>query len=327
MRETCTILRPNDFRLEQLKEEEWSNLLENSPQRTKYLCPDFLKVFDRNVRFFGLFRKERCLLGLPVTQALVDEESALPFCYYQGLVLGSSMGEGTFTKQQANYLNYLAEALEKVVEQGIEFKLNLHPSLQDIRPFDWLNFGNKMLNRCTLATKYSAGLALKDRSKEDLRGLAQSVRRQEEKYAIERENLSVRFGEDYDNLLKLYCASMSRSGGSVSQDQRRLLLNYCHCLSSATTTILLEVKKETGESVSAAFAWEDFDGYWHLPVVGNSGSRYGGTLLYFALMDEIIDRGGTFLDFNGANSPKRAAYKHSFGAHPIAYYHVSYRVS
>ena len=77
-------------------------------------------------------------------------------------------------------------------------------------------------------------------------------------------------------------------------------------------------------AVAAAFVFEDYDKVWHVPIIGTGDTRYGGTLLYYQILDFALSKGGAAVDFDGANSPKRGYFKHSLGAMPELYFEVSY---
>lgn len=57
-------------------------------------------------------------------------------------------------------------------------------------------------------------------------------------------------------------------------------------------------------------------------MVGTLDTKYGGTMLYFGMMDHAAEQGCTMMDFNGANSPARGYFKHSIGAKAQLYFHL-----
>ena len=79
--------------------------------------------------------------------------------------------------------------------------------------------------------------------------------------------------------------------------------------------------------VAGAFVFKDNDNVWHVPIVGTSDTHYGGTLLYFFMADFVLQHGGSALDFDGANSPNRAYFKHSLGAEPQLYFEIRYKAA
>ncbi len=86
----------------------------------------------------------------------------------------------------------------------------------------------------------------------------------------------------------------------------------------------MSVRDPTGVALAIALIFSDYDGTVHVPAVGTGDTRFGGTLLYFAILDQALADGAKSVDFNGANSPKRAYFKHSIGARPVLYFDISY---
>jgi hypothetical protein len=50
---------------------------------------------------------------------------------------------------------------------------------------------------------------------------------------------------------------------------------------------------------------------------------YLGTYLNFLIIKKFLEEGNLYIDFNGANSPKLADNKHSFGARAYSYFKVT----
>ena len=75
-------------------------------------------------------------------------------------------------------------------------------------------------------------------------------------------------------------------------------------------------------AVAAGLVFRDYKAFAHLPVVGTHGSKYGGTLLYSSIINELRDQSYCAFDLNGANSPTRAYFKHSIGGDATLHFHV-----
>lgn len=84
------------------------------------------------------------------------------------------------------------------------------------------------------------------------------------------------------------------------------------------------MRNDNGTALAIALIFKDYDGTVHVPIVGNGDTRFGGILLYLAILDTALADGAAAVDFNGANSPKRAYFKHSMGAKPVLYFDVFY---
>ena len=127
-----------------------------------------------------------------------------------------------------------------------------------------------------------------------------------------------------EELIALYLETFSRQGVQPSDAEKRLLPAYAAFLLEAGHGTLLAVRKSDGAACAIALVFSDYDGTVHVPVVGTGDTRFGGTLLYFGILDRALSDGAPRVDFNGANSPNRAYFKHSMGAAPVLYFEATY---
>lgn len=302
----------------------WAKLLSRSPQATRFLDPDFLSLFGANIRFYGLFRNGFCIMGLPVIDPRSIGETALPWCYKIGPIFHDELYKSARTKRIQNEIELAEAALTLLAEVEDWFRFTLHEGLTDMRGYDWVHYHEPDKARCAVLPRYTAVLPLKDTSHESIRKAARSARRQEEGYANTRENLSTSIGGTIDELFALYCQSFARQNIEISANERALFAPYLNYFIDAGIGQILTVRDDAGAAVAGAFVFKDYDNVWHVPIVGTGETRYGGTMLYFLLADFVHQQGGDALDFDGANSPNRAYFKHSLGAEPQLYFEIRY---
>lgn len=302
----------------------WDRLIERSPQRSRYLERDFISLFDVPVRYYGMFKKDVCIAGIPVIEADKFNSSALPWCYYQGIAFYDEI----YRSSQSRLTQYIIELTEDMTTQlaRIEprFNLSLNPEITDVRGFDWVHYHDPLLQRCKIQPRYTAVLQVDEISAEEIRKLGRSARRQEEKYALSRENLEIRITNNVENLINLYVETFKKQSKSVDDTELTLLKTYSDFILNREYGCIVEILNEDGQTVAASLIFEDHNKTWHVPVVGVGSTRYGGTLLYYAIIDEVKKRGGKAVDFNGANSPQRAYFKHSLGAQSVLFFEISY---
>ena len=297
----------------------WRGLLNRSPQATRFLEPEFLDLFGVDIRYYGLFRSGVCIMGLPVIDG-----PALPWCYKQGPLFFDELFRSAPAKRIQYEVELAETAVSALAEVESSFRFALHESLTDMRGYDWVHYHTPEKARCTISPRYTAVLPLEGLSKEDIRKHARSARRQEEGYAQVRENLHADNTGTIGELEALYVETFARQGAKVDAAELRLLSLYITHFLNTGVGHILTVRDPDGKAVAAAFVFKDYDDIWHVPIIGTSDTRYGGTLLYFQIADFVRDQGGKAVDFDGANSPKRAYFKHSMGAAPVLYFEVSY---
>ena len=302
----------------------WDRLLERSPQKTRYLNREFLSIFNAETRFYGMFKNGVCIAGIPVIDASEYGGSTLPWCYYQGPIFYDEI----YRSSSGRLTQYIIELTEDMTTQLAarenRFYFSLNTNLTDVRGFDWVHYHHPIRKRCKIFPRYTAILDISEQTPDGIRKVAISSRRQEEKYAREREKLTVKVGKNIDTLKRLHAETFHRQGKEISHAEADLLETYADFLIKKGWGHVIEVLDESGTAVAAALLFEDIDKSWHVPIVGVGNTRYGGTLLYYGLIDEAKRRNGEAVDFNGANSPQRGYFKHSFGAEAKLFFEVSY---
>ena len=310
--------------VESLSADEWSALLAVSPQRTRFLDPDFLDLFEVPVRYWGLNRKGVVIAGMPVIDASRFGARALPWCYYQGIVYHDEVWRSAPAKR-TQYTIKVSEALATgVAMEEAQFSISLSPALSDVRGLDWVHYHDPSHPRLVLQPRYTGIAPVRGETPESLRKRCRSARRQEEGYAKNREGLIATTDGTIDELVDLYRATFERQGVDVPVTEIDLLRAYAQHFLDAGVGSFLAVRDASGSALAVALVFTDYDETVHVPVIGTGETRYGGTLLYFHILDEAMKQDALAVDFNGANSPKRAYFKHSMGADAILYFEASW---
>ena len=196
-----------------------------------------------------------------------------------------------------------------------------------MRGYDWVHYHDPEKPRCTILPRYTAIVPLKTATKERTRQDARSARRQEEGYAVKREGLTATEDGSIEELFDLYCTTFAAQGVDVSETEKTFFGPYLQYFLDAGVGHFLTIRNTSGKAVVGAFIFKDYDNVWHVPIVGTGETRYGGTLLYFHILDFVRRQGGVAVDFDGANSPNRAYFKHSIGAQAQLYFEVRYEAT
>jgi hypothetical protein len=310
-----------------LDPQEWVDLLERSPQRTVFLEPEFVGIFDVPFRFWGLERKGVVIAGLAVIEAERLGGRFLPWCYYQGIVFHEEVWRAAPAKRTQYEIEITEDLVTGVAREESHFSLSLHPMLGDVRGLDWVHYHEPDWPRIRLLPRYTAIRTLSGETRESIRLSARSARRQEEGYAQSREGVLSAEDGTVEELVGLYRQTFERQGVEPSAVEMRLLPVYAGFFLASGRGKLLAVRRNDGTACAIALVFSDRDGTVHLPVVGTGDTRFGGTLLYFDILDRALSEGAPKVDFNGANSPNRAYFKHSIGAGPVLYFEATYEAS
>jgi len=297
----------------------WRALLARSPQATRFLDPAFLAVFDAPFRPYGLFRGDICIMGLPVI-----DTSPLPWSYRQGPIFYDEISKGGVAKTIQYEIDLAELAVTELAKVEPRFHFSLSPDLWDVRGYDWAHYHDADKPRCRLTPRYTAVLPLEGANSKDVRAGSRSARRQEERYANEREGLRPTADGTVDELFALYTETFARQSAHVPANEAALFAPYVQYFLNEGCGHILAVRDAADVAVAMALVFEDLDGVWHVPIIGTGDTRYGGTMLYFQIADLALTHGAKAVDFDGANSPKRGYFKHSLGALPALYFEVDY---
>lgn len=225
--------------------------------------------------------------------------------------------------RRAENLMLISEyACDQLSTHYASFELSLHPELTDVRGFDWFNYHSPETGRAEIHPRYTSRCQLTDSP--GIRSAARGSRRREEKYAYDRESLKFTMDGTIDELLSLWQQSFERQGKQIPIIELSTTRQFAEYLLTQSHGLIAVCRDDEGTAHAAGLTMFDYRNTAHLPVVGTSPSRYAGTLLYFSLMDQLQQMGYDTLDFNGANSPARAYFKHSIGGDTTLYFHISW---
>ena len=302
--------------------EQWQRFVAASPQGTRYCTPAIITALNCEADYWLVMRNGYPVAGIPVITRN-KAGSGLPMhSYYTGLMLHDEAWRGKANRRTENLLAISEQAMHSLCEQYDAFQLCLHPDITDVRGFDWFHYHTPERGRIAITPRYSASVAL---DTDRLFAAARGSRRREYHYAQEREQQSFATDGSVDELLHLWQASLGRQGqppDSVETDTTR---RFAETLLAQGQGIIGVTRDRHGEATTAGLLMLDYHHTAHLPVVGTGDTRYGGSLLYFSLMQTAAGLGCKLLDFNGANSPQRGYFKHSIGGDARLYFHLSWR--
>jgi hypothetical protein len=295
---------------------------EISPQATVYTNPEVLNIFSSEVHWWLATKgeEEQCLW--PVTLNQDSQVFIPPFSYCQS-PLWTPIGiniphHRSISKVVAIYETFI----ERFIEEYGQVKASLHPSLIDVRAFDWWNYG-KPLPQFKIKPRYTAVIKDIVLPEEELISNFRTNRRRELKkfhkikehfyfddqcsaqefITLYRHKLNIEKNvsdDDLSVLLKI----VNHGFGWILAARRRsdntlcgLIIVFNHkCTANLVINIALDEYKKQG-------------------LMAECIAR---TLV------EAKKRKITYFDFNGANSPNRGDDKHSYNAEPVLYFDIEY---
>jgi hypothetical protein len=213
----------------------------------------------------------------------------------------------------------LAEALYR---RYPHHSLCLHPSLTDLRGFQWCNYHTPDQGTYEITLSYTGVIHFDQFSSfEDYVSSIRTARRYDAKKAG-KVGLRIEPSHDVDEFIRLYELTFSRQG--ITSDDSHLDLVQRIVLSVLKTGLgnMLVARNSTGQAASAIVTAQDPNCAYYLFGATDPAFRADGansTLLLHVIQKAFLAGKKTF-DMVGINSPQRGDFKTSFNAEPTQFF-------
>ena len=311
------------LRIEECKDwRVWDDFIDESEQGSIFLKKIFLDIFDIEKKLFFLKKDEKKIIAFPIF-LIKTKFIILPFCYYQGLVFSKFINELNYSRK-FNWLIYSINYILVYLSKNFKtFQMSLHPSISDIRAFDWFNF--KKNDRVTIYPRYTAILDItKIYNMSDFGKKIRKDRRQDLRYA-KKDNLEVYEETNFKNVENLI-NKVAKNKSYLNTNIKTLIKKIIHHVVKFKFGSLIAVKNKKSEIISLQLVvWDSKSGHALLNLNHPKYLSAGiSSLIYKEMINICIKKKISFLDLNGANSFNRADFKHSFYTKPQLYFHMSW---
>jgi hypothetical protein len=250
-----------------------------------------------------------------------------PYAVYQG-VLFSEKYAGTVTHRQVpRMVRLLAELLESLEARLSRISLCLHPSVTDVRPFQWFHHENPQLGRFRIDIRYTAILDLAELGDPErhLRTI-RAARRRDYRDGSE-QGFTIEESRDVSELLRLYTATFERQGLEVADRNLGLVESIARRSLEEKFGRLYVSRSADGRAASMVLLLHDRHTGYYLFGANDPGFRRSGAsthLLVEAMWRLKDETGVSRIDMVGVNSPNRGDFKISLGAGLVPYYVVDW---
>ena len=259
------------------------------------------------------------------TSAVLDD-----LVIYGGPLFGPATNGQNRSQRISEHFDLAAFIAESLVNRYQNISFALAPSVIDIRPFLWYNYGHAQ-DRYAVDVRYTSYLEIADfalaQKLEDIAafGAASSARRQQVRYA--RRNGVVT--EPFDNVgifIDFYRMTMERQDETVESARLDKMASLVTALVNAGLARMFASRTREGALGSiAVYAFDRRRAYYLFgasdPVLRNSPT---GTAALWDAFTQLTKEGVTQIDLEGVNSPSRGWFKLSFGGSLIPYYQVTF---
>ena len=306
---------------------ETDDFLDAEYSTNPYLRSPFLKTLET----FGYSSLSLFIFHGSVKKAFVH----IPFAnsdFLHDLVVYSGI---TFAKPQANQNNFqyvsekhqISEYVAAIISEMVpSAQFNFHPSVIDMRAWQWFNYDKSLRTSYIVSTRYTSMIHLDHPVNNLFNQLSPqmgSSRRQEYRKSIKSSEI-FKSTESTSSLLEAYLETLS------NQNQYRSPI-FVECLQHLFSNLIkskmatgFEILSSDGDFLASSYwmiAQHHAIYFWGSTSTSNRSSS-AGTRLIIDSIESLSEQSIKYFDLEGVNSPKRGWFKLSLGSCLVPYYCV-----
>jgi hypothetical protein len=305
-----------------------TDLWERSLDPSAFTRPDYLERLAGRVEWWGATRSGKVVAAWPFVRPGPGGEIGLPpFCCYVGPMFAEFSGaKGKYSRSWASYTYAFSAMVDAVVAEYPRFAFSLPLGTTDIRVLQWWNHDHPGCGGFGIVPRYTARIDL-SRFPDDatlLASFASDRRRHVTRWA----STPPRVLDDVDTarLVELDHRAVIRTGG-VMTTEREIALARMAALVRSGGGAIIGVVPPGASRVEAAMVLLDGPRESNLILcVASDEWRAEGLTKWTVWLGLRRCRsiGRRWFDFNGANSPGRAADKHLYSAEEMLYFNCTF---
>lgn len=309
------------YKLIRVSESEWDNLLLNSSQKNYFVSSDYLRITLRENDKFALSKND-----IIVALTVVDEHDSQNICKarystYQGLIFVQP--DNASYSQVLERIEIQQNLCQLLLKNFSNLHLTLHPSVKDIRGFQFFDFDNDGI-RIGTSPLYT-GVVQLDQFKnfQDYLNNVQANRRQEFRKIVGNPMQIQEQDRNAGDFLQIYRETFLRENILIPLDDLEFIERIIS-QSGKKQSILHFLNDEASNPVATAFVGlkEKTAYYQFAGSLKNSGNTSYSSRLLLLLIERLIKNGFTSIDLIGLNSPNRSYFKTTFSPEVQVYFDI-----
>lgn len=311
---------------------EWDYLVTGSKQGTIFSLSHFLVSIGRPFLLFFVFKGNEIKAGVSLNISEDGQRAVLDdLVIYNGIIFCADPHQKAVKAKLEQF--EITEFVLAELEQRFEaIEMALHPSYEDLRPILWRNYADPEPSQHYKADlRYTSYLDISEfflRRNEESMALYSNMDniRQSDIRKARKGQVSVRQDNCIETFIKFYAKLMESQQQSVSQGEQRRMYALIDALLVKNLGKLFAVSDKSSQ-ISYITIYSIFKNHaCYLFGAGdeNSMARYDGTICLWDSFKLLAAQGIREVDLEGINSPKRGAFKLSFGGDIRPYFHISW---
>jgi len=323
----------HEYRLKKVElGNDWDNYVINSENGTVFSYSDFLLSLKTKPTVYYCYKKQEIKAGVVLLETDQGASTCLHnFVIYNGILFTPPIKEQNrhqVNSEQFRITTFIAEQLPVLYNDVF---MALHPTIVDIRPYLWVNYGTG-LPKYNVSVRYTSYVNIKDfscaGSLEDISiyNEASYSRRQEIRYGI-RKNVATKEEFDCGKFVKFYLKTMKHQDMVVSNKTLEEMGNLITSLYKAQLGKMFVSYTNEGVVGSMTFFAIDNKRAYYLFGANDPEMRnkHTGTMVLWDAFKILSQAGVNEIDLEGINSPYRGWFKLSFGGDIRTYYEMCYK--
>ncbi len=296
---------------------EAMDLWGRSDEASAFTRPDYLERLVDEVEWWGVDRSGEVVAAWPLVRAVTAGAiGPPPFCYYVGPMFARSLHDHRYHRSWSAHTAVLSTLVSAVIAVHPRFDFSLPLGMTDIRVLDWWNFDHPERLGFTFRPRYTARLDLREFAGDgtEWRSFESNRRKSIRRWTANPPALVDTV--DPERLIELHDQALERTG-QVSSPERHLMLRRMIGLVESGAGTVLGFIPEQQSDVAGAIILLDGPEESNAIFYGADACWREEGLITWAVWQGLCRAhtlGKRWFDFNGANSPGRAADKHFYGA-------------
>ncbi len=300
---------------------EWDNFVKYSPQNNIFSHSWFLIERKRDYKFYFILKDDKIISSFILSLNKNNQSMPNPWIYH-GIFFNKDFENLPSHKFTKLYIEIIEFLVEELLKKNDLIALNLHPSIQDIRPFQWSSFV-KTKNLTTSINISSTSILNLSKYKNFDNYLLniRKVRRQEYNRCIKLDYL-IEKSKDIKTLNELHENTFKRQGIQRSDHDKLLCNEIARKAIDNNLGDLIICRNKNNEPVAGGLFLNDKKSCYYVVGATEEKERKNSPMTFIILeqIKKLFSEQIEYLDFCGINSPNRGDYKTSFNGTIINYF-------
>lgn len=310
-------------------DEAWDRFIMSTPDCTIFAHSKYLANSGCRVGTYHCFNSGELRAAVVLVES--DDGSAAildDLVIYSGIYFGTPTYGQNPSQQISEHFEISSFVAEWMAGTYSAIEFALPPSVNDIRPFLWFNYGQDT-SRYRVDVRYTSVLKIGDfataEKLEDVAAyaLCSSARRQQIRYARRDDVVTEEFS-DVGLFADFYQRTMGRQGEHVSSNKMDNMANLVQALLMNGMARMFVSRDRHGTPGSVAVYATDRQQAYYLFGANDPNLRNTptGTAVLWDAFTPLAQGGIATIDLEGVNSPRRGWFKLSFGGDLRPYYQI-----